>query len=234
MLTLLEFFKAHPGEEKPSNAGLGTREFLGVPLKVYRPNSVLCRQGDDDDRVFVIRSGWALLYRGLQNGERQILDTPLKRDVIGFRSAEGPRFASLVSVTELSVFEIPRRSLLEAMKADGFLGLEIAKSLSRQNAILAEHLMNAGRRDAMTKAAHFFLELEERLSSVSMSALGRYECPLTQNELADILGMTSVHVNRTLRELRRADLVSFKSGHVDVIDRKQLVKLSGFDREYLQ
>src|SRR5690606_10560871 len=97
MLTLLEFFKAHPGEEKPSNTGLGTREFLGVPLKAYRPNSVLCRQGDDDDRVFVIRSGWALLYRGLQNGERQILDTPLKRDVIGFRSAAGPRFASLVS-----------------------------------------------------------------------------------------------------------------------------------------
>lgn len=234
MQTLLEFIKAHPVRGTLSISEFGAREFLGVTAKVYRPNSMLCRQGDDDDRVFFVKSGWGLLYRGLPNGERQILDTPLRNDVVGFRSVEGPRFAALASVTEMSVFEIPNRELAEAMRSDGTLGLRIAGSLARQNAILSEHLMNAGRRDAITKAAHFLLELEERLSSVGMSALGRYECPLTQHELADILGMTTVHVNRTLRELRNADLASFKSGHVDVIDRKKMVKMSGFDREYLR
>ncbi|RVD67833.1 helix-turn-helix domain-containing protein, partial [Mesorhizobium sp. M4A.F.Ca.ET.029.04.2.1] len=76
--------------------------------------------------------------------------------------------------------------------------------------------------------------LEERLSSVGLSAHGRYECPLTQHELADILGMTTVHVNRTLSELRKADLVSFKAGHVEILNRKNLVKVAGFDNEYLR
>jgi CRP-like cAMP-binding protein len=235
MKTLLEFLKAHPVGRTLSKPEGGTREFLGATPKIYRPGSVLCRQGDDDDRVFFIKFGWALLYRGLSNGERQILDTPLKGDIIGLRAAAaGPRFASLASVTELSVFEVSGTELADAMRSDGLLGIKIAGSLARQNAILAEHLMNAGRRDAVTKIAHFLLELEERLSSAGMSALGRYECPLTQHELADILGMTTVHVNRTLGELRKADLISFRSGHVDVIDRKKLVRKAGFDREYLR
>lgn len=234
MQKLLEFIKAHPVGGTLSKTDWGAKKFLGVTAKVYKPHSVLCRQGDDDDRVFFVKSGWGLLYRGMQNGDRQIIDTPLRGDIVGFRSVEGPRFASLASVTDLCVFEVQSKDLAEAIQSDGALGMKIARSMARLNAILAEHLMSAGRRNALTKTAHFLLELEERLSSDGMSALGRYECPLAQHELADILGMTTVHVNRTLGELRKADLISFKSGHVDVIDRKKLVKLTGFDGEYLR
>lgn len=234
MLTLLEFIKAHSvGGTLPGTIPVAG-EFLRVAAKIYRPGSVLCHQGEEEDRVFFVKSGWSLLYRELPNGERQIVDTPLSGDMAGFRSASGPRFASLVSATELSVFEIQQKDLTEAMKTNGALGPRIACALARQNAILAEHLVNAGRRDAQAKLAHFLLELEERLSSVGMASLGRFECPLTQHELADILGMTTVHINRTLGELRKSDLISFRYGHVDVIDRKKLVSMAGFDREYLR
>lgn len=234
MLTLLDFIKAHPVGGTLSRPIPVAGEFLGATAKIYRPGSVLCHQGEEEDRVFFVKSGWSLLYRGLPNGERQIIDTPLRGDLVGFRSASGPRFASLASATELSVFEIPKKNLTEAMKANGAIGIRIAGALARQNAILAEHLVNAGRRDAQAKLAHFLLELEERLSGVGAASPGRYECPLTQHELADILGMTTVHVNRILGELRRSELISFRHGHVDVIDRKRLVAMAGFDREYLR
>ncbi|MER9265781.1 Crp/Fnr family transcriptional regulator [Mesorhizobium sp. M0195] len=212
----------------------GNDDFLGITAKIYKPHSVICRQDDDNSEIFIVKSGWAILYQGLLDGERQIIDTPLRGDIVGFRGADGPRLASLAAITELAVYEISSKELVEAILSDGRLGKKIAYSLARLNAILAEHLMNTGRRNAMRRTAHFLLELEERLSMVGLSAHGRYDCPLTQNELADILGMTTVHVNRTLRELRKADLVSFKSGHVEVINRKKLVETAGFDKEYLR
>lgn len=225
---------AHPVGSTLLKMERGAKEFFGLPAKRYKPHSLICRQGEADDRVFIVKSGWGMLYRGLPNGERQIIDTPLRGDIVGFHSGEGPRFASFACVTEFSVFEVPRKHLIEAMMLDGNLGIKFVSSLARSNAIISEHLMNAGRRNALTKTAHFLLELEERLSGVGLAALGRYECPLTQHDLADILGMTTVHVNRTLGELRKSDLIFFKSGHVDVIDRKKLVKMAGFDKEYLR
>ncbi|MDX8538721.1 Crp/Fnr family transcriptional regulator [Mesorhizobium abyssinicae] len=233
MQTLSQFIGSHHSGETSSKNEWANKDFLGTP-KIYKPHSVLCRQDDDDDTIFIVKSGWALLYRGLLDGERQIIDTPLWGDVVGLRSVDGPRFASLASITELAVHEVSRKALVERILSGGNFGNRFACSLARANAILAEHLVNVGRRNAMSRTAHFLLELEERLSSVGLSAHGRYECPLTQHELADILGMTTVHVNRTLSELRKADLVSFKAGHVEVLNRKNLVKVAGFDNEYLR
>ncbi|MFD2058401.1 Crp/Fnr family transcriptional regulator [Mesorhizobium calcicola] len=234
MQTLSQFMRTHPAGATLLKNGWGTNDFLDVSPKIYKPHSVICRQDDNDDTIFILKSGWAILYRGLLDGERQIIDTPLGGDIVGFRFVDGPRFASLASITELAVYEISRKALIDAVLSDGRLGNKIACSLARLNAILAEHLVNVGRRNAMSRTAHFLLELEERLSKVGLSDHGRYECPLTQHELADILGMTTVHVNRTLRELRKADLVSFKAGHVEVINRKKLVETAGFDKEYLR
>ncbi|RVD20991.1 Crp/Fnr family transcriptional regulator [Mesorhizobium sp. M4B.F.Ca.ET.017.02.2.1] len=233
MQTLSQFIGSHHSGTTSSKNERGNNDILGA-AKIYKPHSVLCRQDDDDDTIFIVKSGWALLYRGLLDGERQVIDTPLWGDVVGFRSVDGPRFASLASITELAVHEVSRKALVEHILSGGNFGNRFACSLARLNAILAEHLVNVGRRNAMSRTAHFLLELEERLSSVGLSVHGRYECPLTQHELADILGMTTVHVNRTLSELRKADLVSFKAGHVEILNRKNLVKVAGFDNEYLR
>ncbi|WP_245430096.1 Crp/Fnr family transcriptional regulator [Mesorhizobium sp. WSM3859] len=229
----MQFIRSHPDRAVLEN-GWGKNNFSGLSAKIYKAHSVVCRQGDDDDRIFLIKSGWALLYRDLLNGERQIVDTPLQGEIIGFRRTEGPRFESLSAITDLAVFDVSRKELSEAVFAGGELAQEVAYFLARLNGIMAEHIVNIGRRNAITRTAHFLLELEKRLSIAGLSAQGRYACPLTQHDLADILGMTAVHVNRTLRELRRADLLSFKAGKVQLIDRKKLVKMAGFDDEYLR
>jgi CRP-like cAMP-binding protein len=233
MQTLSQYPAPRPLGGTPSQAVWGINNILGIAARPYKPHSILCRQDDEDDTIFIIKSGWTLLYRGLPDGDRQIIDTPLQGDIVGFRSVPGPRFASLAAITDAAVYPIPRKALTDLILSEGSFGRKIARSLARTNAIVAEHLVNVGRRNAMSRTAHFLLELEERLTKVGLSAEGGYDCPLTQNELADILGMTPVHVNRTLRELRRAELVSFKTGHVEMLNRKNLVKLAGFEKEYL-
>jgi CRP-like cAMP-binding protein len=168
------------------------------------------------------------------SGDRQIIDTPLRGDIIGIRAVEGPNIATLSAISDVSLFEVPRRAFASATLLHRPLGNMLTRAIARQNSILTEHLMNTGRRNAMSRTAHFLLELEERLSEYGLATGGKYECPLTQQELADILGLTTVHINRTLAELRKTEMISFKAGVVEVLNRKKLVALSGFDKEYLR
>jgi CRP-like cAMP-binding protein len=231
--TLVKFFQSAPvgvvltkDEEAIINA-------LGLAPRHYPAHTVLCRQGDVEPRLFIIKSGWACSYRDLTNGERQIIDFPLKGDVVGIRAVAGPSYDSLASITDLSVFEISRLSLRKAIERVPKLSQFMLGAMARQRAIMVEHLTNAGRRNALERTGHFLLELDMRLAMFGECGENGFVCPLTQQELADALGLTAIHVNRTLRELREHNLVHFRSGFVEFPERARLVKLVGFERDYL-
>ncbi len=99
--------------------------------------------------------------------------------------------------------------------------------------MVVEHLVSLGRRNAQERTAHFLLELGARLTLVGMGTADGYACPLSQYLLADALGLTAVHINRVLRELREAGLVSFQKGQVEFHDLAGLVALADFDLAYL-
>jgi CRP-like cAMP-binding protein len=99
--------------------------------------------------------------------------------------------------------------------------------------MVVEHLVGLGRRDAGARMAHFLLELGARLALVGMGSRSGYACPLTQYHLADALGLSAVHVNRVLRKLREAGLVTFQDGEVLFDDYNGLVALADFDPTYL-
>jgi len=96
-----------------------------------------------------------------------------------------------------------------------------------------EHLVGIGRRDALARMAHFLLELGSRLALVGIGSKHGFDCPLTQYHLADTLGLSAVHVNRVLRQLREKGLVTFRDGHVTVHDYEGLAELAEFDPAYL-
>ena len=104
---------------------------------------------------------------------------------------------------------------------------------SRDEAMVVEHLVNLGRRSADIRMAHFLLELGSRLSLVGVGDRTGFNCPLTQYHLADALGLSAVHVNRVLRHLREAGLVTFRNGRVTFDDFSGLVALANFDVDYL-
>jgi CRP-like cAMP-binding protein len=93
--------------------------------------------------------------------------------------------------------------------------------------------VSLGRRTALERTAHLFCELQLRLGVVGLATEREYALPITQAELAECLGLTSVHVNRVLKELRERELVEFRSGRVTILDLPQLRRAAEFDPVYL-
>lgn len=208
-------------------------EFLSLTPKTYHPGTVVSRQGDPNTRIFIVASGWSCISRHLSDGSRQIIDTPLKGDMLGFPSFDGGGINALVSVSEVAFYEIPGQAFRNALDQNAALAAFFSRIASRQHAVAVERLTSVCRRSAIERTAHYLLELGERVDGSTASSHG-YECPLTQHDLADVLGLTPIHVNRTLRELRERELVSFRAGAVEFLNRPKLVKLAGFDKGYLQ
>ncbi|MEQ1522280.1 MAG: helix-turn-helix domain-containing protein, partial [Aestuariivirga sp.] len=98
---------------------------------------------------------------------------------------------------------------------------------------VVEHLVDIGRRNALERTAHFLLELGARLKLVGLGTKEGYACPLSQDMLADALGLTAVHINRVLRQLREKGLLTYRNGQVTFDDFDRLVKLAAFDTAYL-
>ena len=98
---------------------------------------------------------------------------------------------------------------------------------------MVEHLVDLGRRNALERTVHFLLELGARLRLVGLGSQAGYACPLSQYLLSDALGLSAVHVNRILRQLREDGLLTFRNGRVTFDDFDRLVTLADFDKAYL-
>jgi CRP-like cAMP-binding protein len=99
--------------------------------------------------------------------------------------------------------------------------------------MVVEHLVGIGRRSALERTAHFFMELAERLSLIGEATETEFKCPLSQFVLADALGLTAIHINRVLRQLRERRLLTVRKGTVIIHDLGALRKLAGFQGGYL-
>ena len=136
-------------------------------------------------------------------------------------------------VTKVEASEVLVRDLLETFSDTPRLATAVLWAASRDEAMVVEHLVSLGRRDAKERTAHFLLELGSRLKLVGLGSNSGYACPLSQYLLADTLGLSAVHVNRVLRELREDGLVTFQHGQVEFHDLEGLVELAEFDKTYL-
>lgn len=194
----------------------------------------LVHEGQTDHRAWILQEGWASCYKLVPNGGRQIIGFPVPGDFMGLRSillrTSDHSFASL---TDAVVTEVPQQRLTEIFQAFPRLGSAILWSLSRDEAMVVEHLVNIGRRSAIERLAHLFLELGERLQLVGLASTTGFACPLNQYLLADALGLSAIHVNRSLRQLRERRLITVKAHQVIIHDLNALKALAGYDSAYL-
>lgn len=109
----------------------------------------------------------------------------------------------------------------------------VLAQLATDQEVTEELLFSLARRTALERAAHLLCELEFRLRRMGLSANGRFSLPMTQAEIGEHLGLTSVHVNRTLQELRRRQLVNTQGTNIELPDLSELQRLAGFDPRYL-
>ncbi|MGH6762249.1 MAG: Crp/Fnr family transcriptional regulator [Phyllobacterium sp.] len=231
--TFLHFFQSPPIRAALADVDVEALQGLKITQRHYPPHSVVFHQGDIEHRMLIVNSGWSCVYRDLPTGDRQIIDFPLKGDILGLRTAQGQIYNSFASITDLSVFEITLSELNPVVSRSPLLSQIFMGLLARQRSILVEHLTNLGRRSASVRIAHLFLELAVRLENGGLTTAAGFSCPLTQYELADALGLTAIHINRMLRELRERGLVAFKNGEVEFLNRTGLTRLANFDPGYL-
>ncbi|MEL7256996.1 MAG: Crp/Fnr family transcriptional regulator [Pseudomonadota bacterium] len=194
----------------------------------------LVHQGQTDQAAYILFSGWACSYKLLEDGQRQIVDFQIPGDFLGLRSVLlHVSDHSIEPVTDIEVTEFHVADLLDAFAQTPRLATAVLWAASRDEAMVVEHLVDVGRRDAAERMAHFLLEIGARLALIGLGSKDGYACPLTQYHLADTLGLSAVHVNRVLRQLRESGLVTFRDGHVTFHDYDGLVELTEFDPGYL-
>lgn len=216
---------------------------LGVLSDLFRRRRRFARgtdmifEGQTDQSAYVVASGWVCSYKLLKTGERQIVDFQIPGDFLGLRSVLfRTSDHNIEPVTKVEASELTVGDLLNAFQRTPRLATAVLWAASRDEAMVVEHLVRLGRRDATERMAHFLLELYARLRLVRLVGLADrngYACPLSQYMLADALGLSAVHVNRVLRQLRDEGLCTFRKGRVEFDDYEGLVDLAGFDRAYL-
>jgi CRP-like cAMP-binding protein len=181
----------------------------------------------------IIVDGWAGRARVLPDGRRQILALLLPGDGIGICTRPNPRaLSSTIALTPLLTVDAtalhaavlrhdPRcAGIHEAFAIIGALG----------EAMLLDHIVRLGRQTAYERTAHLFLELRERLAIVGMVEDDTFVLPLTQDRIAEILGLSVVHVNRTLQQMRRDGLIATKHGHLKLVDPGALSVIADYHR----
>jgi len=223
---------------KPLSLGQAKRiESLGERLEAAPPGATLQSDGDGRARPTFILSGWACRQRLLPDGRRQIFSILIPGDAVGFCLHPSPMSsASAVALTKivLATFEAPSYgSSSSAPLSNGpsdAWGFPEHMRLSAclEEGLLLDHIVRLGRQTAYERTAHLLLELHWRLALIGQAGERRFTMPLTQEVLADVLGLSIVHVNRTLQQLRRDRLIELSGAHVVMLDLPRLTVIADY------
>jgi CRP-like cAMP-binding protein len=186
---------------------------------------------------YIVQEGWGCRYKLLPNGRRQVLDFVLPGDFIGLHSTlMGGASHAVEAITNLIAAQFPARLISEVSQRHPRLNLAAAWCEAREAAIMRERVVSVGRRDAYQRLTHLFLELHQRLSAINGAGASSFDLPVTQEQLGDALGLSAVHVNRTLRRLRSNGIIRFdsKPRRISLLNPSKAVETSDFDDRYLK
>ena len=203
-------------------------------IREIAPRRDLAREGDRPRYVHLIVEGWAQRYKTLPDGRRQIVAFFVPGDFCDLNVYILKEMDhSIGAITRLKVADISR----EEMDALTVNRPRITQALWWAELVNAsiqrEWTLNVGQRSAFERIAHLLVELFLRLECVGLTDGTRCEFPLTQNDLADATGLTAVHVNRTLQELRRAGLIVLQDRVLTIPDLEALKNAALFNDNYL-
>ncbi|ALG67432.1 Crp/Fnr family transcriptional regulator [Beggiatoa leptomitoformis] len=194
----------------------------------------LYREGELHGNIYTLFSGWVMLYKTLSNGGRQILRYALPGDFISFQAdLQAPMNHSAQTLTECTLCVFPRQNLIQMLQTHPELGLQIAWITARDMTLGQEYLVNIGRKNAKERLAFLFTELFQRMGMHDPKIGNSIPFPMTQEDIADTLGLTLVHVNRTLRNLREEGLINLSHHTLTILDYAQLAELAGFNNDTL-
>ncbi|SDA33106.1 cAMP-binding domain of CRP or a regulatory subunit of cAMP-dependent protein kinases [Methylobacterium sp. UNC378MF] len=207
-----------------------------LPVRINRLDGRhdIVRDGDKPSHCCLILDGWACRYKLLSQGKRQILSFHIAGDIPDLQSLHIHTMDhSLATVTKATLAFIPHENLRELTAQHPGIAALLWRNTLIDAGIFREWMIGIGRRSAFERIGHLFCEMYLKLQAVGLA--GDYRCPMpiTQTDFADALGLTSVHVNRVLKDMRGQTLITLRS-HTLVIEAwDELMRVSEFDPTYL-
>lgn len=202
--------------------------------RAYAARQDLIREGDHPGPVFVMLEGWAFRYKILPRGTRQILAFLMPGDACDLHNSMLAEMDhSIQAVTPAKVALISRDSMDALMDAHAAIARAMYISQLVDEGILRSWIVSMGRRSSIERVAHLMCELYLRAAPIDDVSAGNVSLPLSQVVLADALGMTPVHINRVLKELRGSGAMDIKRGSLVILDPSKLIRVAGFDNNYL-
>ena len=228
LLRQLEAYSTLPEEDREL--------VLGLPYRLRRldPGSYLVREGDLPSFCTVLVSGYAYRQKVTGSGARQILAVCIPGDAVDLQNMFlDVSDHSVQLLTQCNVADVPREALQELVLNRPALGTAIIELTLVEASILREWVVNVGRRDARARIAHILCEFAVRLEARGLTTDHGFELPMTQEQLADATGLTSVHVNRVLKGLEAEGLITRKRRQIHFDDWRALQDAGDFSRRYL-
>jgi CRP-like cAMP-binding protein len=196
--------------------------------------TMLISDGQADGDAYVLLAGWAYRFRVFEDGRRQISRLFLPGDFIGLNaSLLGMPEQAIAALTDVQLAKVDAPIFFRRILQSSGLWLAFLWSDTRDRFITEERVASIGRRSAYERLAHTFLELYLRLELVGQATADAFTLPLTQEHLADLLGLTSIHVNRMLHRLKDDGLIAVETRTIRLLSRERLMKIADFDPKYL-
>lgn len=200
----------------------------------YAARQDLIREGDRPGPVFVILDGWAYRYKILPSGTRQVLAFLMPGDSCDLHVALLAEMDhGIQTVTSASVATIGRDEMAAILDSHPNIARAMYTAQLIDEGTMRAWITSMGRRSSIERVAHLMCELYLRARNIGLTSETTFALPLSQLLLADSLGMTPVHLNRVLKELRLAGAMTLKRGSLVITDPVKLVQIAGFDENYL-
>lgn len=191
-------------------------------LSVERGASVLV-EGNHNAHLYTVLSGWGFRYKLLPDGRRQILNYVVSGDLIGLQgSLTGEMQHSVEALSSLLLCVFERDKLFELYRKHPGLAYDLTWLAAREEQMLDENLLSVGRRSAIERAAYLLAFLDQRARSVRLYGRSKPVIPITQQHVADTLGMSIVHTNKTLRKLADRNAIRWLDRGCEVLDEQAL------------
>jgi len=194
-----------------------------------KPGTAIVRAGDDCPELYTLYSGWAFRFKTLADGRRQILNFILPGDLIGLQAAMFDVAAHGVeALTDVELCVLPRNKVWDLFGEMPGLAFDVTWLGSREESIVDENLTSVGRRTAAERVAALIVALYKRVRALGLTTEESFGFPLTQQHIADALGLSLVHTNKTLAKLRRMGMFKQNNGTMTLINPRVLERVAQY------
>ncbi|WBH17649.1 Crp/Fnr family transcriptional regulator [Sphingomonas radiodurans] len=217
-------------------SGADREAVLSLPYKIrsYSPAQYIARDGDRTEYCSLLLSGYAYRSKIVGDGGRQIVAIHIKGDMVDLQNGVlGIADHNVQALTAIEVALMPRGAILDIVQQHPAVARAMWHETLVDGSTQREWTTNVGRRDAQARLAHLLCEFGLRVEAAGLGSRTHYDLPLTQEQLADCLGLTPVHVNRTLKVLDRQNLITRTLRSVRIDDWDRLAGAGDFNSTYL-